>query len=1236
MTSKIGADIRLKPIQPKATWGCRTLADKLSVVGIADFEYVVAVGTGLMIFDNNAHGIRKTFLVDSHNTDVAYITQIVRSFDGKFLATVVKMKNEDEHSVYILLYTVEHLRSEHRSPRLITYRNPSFIAGGEKIELNCLAFSHDSQFIAIGTNIPAVGVVIIDQRKGDVFQTIPTNSIPSHITFNPLDPLKICVTGTNGLFQFWRFTVKSIHLAPVVGLRGHSVNYTHHTWITPYTDALVIAATSTGLLAVVMGGEQKGANVHAFGAPAAASSPHHHHHQHGNKQKDAHRANEHSIVQIMVRGDVILVVSPYNEIVAFEVRRVIQSKGINNLFPTLGLLKRYRLSNIDEVVGMEWCIRDSVTSFAVVGMTRQSVFHVEVIGDIDTEVTAGINSAGDAAQDAADLLASAEWVSIANEQPIFRFHGDEVHSMATASRTNTMVTSSHTDGTVRVWNYTTPSSYRASWVVESFVDRPQENPLHVDIHPSGLLVLMAIDGEVREFAITDEHLDLYRRVSVKGPFTGPTGTAHVISQPVSFVKYSNGGQYFIVVTGKLAQVFNTNVLEYGQSGGNDNIHNMKHVELVYNFLLISVYFCRLLFSLTGPGLPARVMVLCDHIAPITDAEFSRDDSRIITASSDGCLYHWKVGAFNRDQEFVCKGVSITKVALSKTKGKETHIIAVCESHNEYSTGPAASQGQGGGEGPGVLMRRQSTVSMTSRKMQGRLAVAQEGGSFSDAPQGLSRLGSMGPTENFFASGGESPSKPYQQQQWSKKTFLAIWKDNLGPNPRILDVDAEIKCIALGETDGPDKIEICVLGTADGRVLVSLLPLPSFSRVVDVSGGISVGIAAQAQSHPNATSGGNGGAPARRHKGMIAGSMDASGPDKSKKHQHQQVAGGRGGNSSDAVSVQTGGSDASGTDTEAASLAQRDDMSMFSRHNAGDGSDSVTGTAAGAVSGGGGGCSVVVSGGSSKMIGEAQQERLDESRCKQFRMHSGAVSLVTITRNGMWIFSAGTDGVIHMYATSKRALDMTEMPASQDSFENKFHIMESSKLKALRAHLIDTERLIESNKKDYDLKVEKILESKEKLVKELQSKMQKEIKQRDETILNSRNEYLKLKTSMNSEIAGIRKQCNDSISELELTYEQKLSQESLYLDKMKQAYDEYVVHSRMDLNELQKKTNQRVENVEQEKINALLEAERQKKTVLQYFDYVKLRGDELMQSLEQSQVEERLSNVILYTVLYLYL
>ncbi len=198
----------------------------------------------------------------------------------------------------------------------------------------------------------------------------------------------------------------------------------------------------------------------------------------------------------------------------------------------------------------------------------------------------------------------------------------------------------------------------------------------------------------------------------------------------------------------------------------------------------------------------------------------------------------------------------------------------------------------------------------------------------------------------------------------------------------------------------------------------------------------------------------------------------------------------------------------------------------------------------------------------------------------------------------------------------------EVPVPSDTFENRFHLVEGSKLRALRHQLNDTERLIETNKKDYDLKVEKILESKDKMVQDLQARMQKEVKQRDEAILHSRNEYLKLKTGMNGEIAAIRKQCNDSICELELTYEQKLSQESLYLDKMKQAYDEYVVHSRMDLSELQRKTDSRVENIEADKNAALLDAEKQKKTVLQYFEYVKLRNDEVMQSMEQTQVEER--------------
>jgi hypothetical protein len=56
--------------------------------------------------------------------------------------------------------------------------------------------------------------------------------------------------------------------------------------------------------------------------------------------------------------------------------------------------------------------------------------------------------------------------------------------------------------------------------------------------------------------------------------------------------------------------------------------------------------------------------------------------------------------------------------------------------------------------------------------------------------------------------------------------------------------------------------------------------------------------------------------------------------------------------------------------------------------------------------------------------------------------------------------------------------------------------------------------------------------------------------------------------------------------------------------------------------LQRRTEQRVEAIEGDKNSALLEAEKQKKTVLQYFEYVKLRNEEVVQSLVSTQVEER--------------
>ncbi len=615
------------------------------------------------------------------------------------------------------------------------------------------------------------------------------------------------------------------------------------------------------------------------------------------------------------------------------------------------------------------------------------------------------------------------------------------------------------------------------------------------------------------------------------------------------------------------------------------------------------------------------MVICDHVAAITDVDFNRDDSRIITTSSDGCIYYWKLGALTRDQEYVFKGMAVNKVALSRNNKKETHIVALCETHNEFTNQPQ-------GPAEAMMMRRQSTM-LQRRSTRGLDAAAMAADALaftrSNTSYGPSDLPAvyMGLEKDASSSSiGRRGGAPVVQQT-VRRTFLAVWKDQLSEAaPRVISLGSEARCLALGDTDGPDKFDICVLGMADGRILITVLPFPgTFHRMVDVQINATVNYMPPS---PNSVEQGKG--QARRHKGFLASGSDVlTATNKTGRKASGLFT--QFENSAEDATVTTA-TDASSVNTashQQLHSQQQQQQQHFPQHRRdSNGNISVNSRQsstfeplehAAALD-------TERSAASTTNKDGVQAEFLDEARCHQLRMHSGPVSVVTISRNGMWVFSAGSDGVVHMYATSKKALEMQEVPVPSETFENRFHLVEGSKLRALRHQLRDTERLIETNRKDYDLKVEKILESKDKMVLDLQARMQKEIKQRDDAVVHSRNEYLKLKTTMNAEVSSIRKQCNDSICELELTYEQKLSQESLYLDKMKQAYDEYVVHSRMDLSELQRRTDSRVETIEADKSNALLDAERQKKTVLQYFEYVKLRNDELMQSLEQTQVEER--------------
>lgn len=75
--------------------------------------------------------------------------------------------------------------------------------------------------------------------------------------------------------------------------------------------------------------------------------------------------------------------------------------------------------------------------------------------------------------------------------------------------------------------------------------------------------------------------------------------------------------------------------------------------------------------------------------------------------------------------------------------------------------------------------------------------------------------------------------------------------------------------------------------------------------------------------------------------------------------------------------------------------------------------------------------------------------------------------------------------------------------------------------------------------------------------------------------------------------------------------------------MKQAYDEYVVHARMDMLQLQQHTEHKIKEVEGEKLRLIQDIEKEKVAVLKYYDYLQDRNHEVLQSLEDQQSNERL-------------
>ena len=344
------------------------------------------------------------------------------------------------------------------------------------------------------------------------------------------------------------------------------------------------------------------------------------------------------------------------------------------------------------------------------------------------------------------------------------------------------------------------------------------------------------------------------------------------------------------------------------------------------------------------------------------------------------------------------------------------------------------------------------------------------------------------------------------------------------------LDTPVLSIALGVLDFHEKTDICVLGLADGRVIVSLLPIPL--RVLNMS-------------PPAALTRGNAGFDLNTHSSQSTSSRQLT--------------------------------------TQASTATSIKDKDKGS---------------------------------------EAQESYLDENQCRVLQLHRSGVTSLSCSTTGLWIFSGGADGCTYQIGTSLRARDIPEIPERSRALENEFVITEREALAHLRSRMSEVDNLISEKTRESDRIIQKLTDQQAAKTFDLENRMKRETKKRDEIIIKTREEMIRTNKSLNAEITHIKNNQQKAISEIESEYEKKLSKESLYLDKMRQAYDEFVLHARMDMQDYEKQIEKGKRKDHDKHSEVLREEDNQKKALLAYIEYMKARNSEIIEAMTTAQEEER--------------
>jgi WD40 repeat protein len=457
---------------------------------------IFIVGSRLAVLDfSERKKSQITYLGPKKIREIIFITL---SQDSKYLAaSVINHGNQ----ATLLIFLIDN----HSIPRI---SKPRHLQHAASRSFDGCSFSSNSELIAAFTNVQSEGILIYDRITEVLLRSVNIESYVSSVSFNPEDQSRICTTGTH--LQFSRYTLKTVHNAPITGIQSSGSVYTCHAWL---PDRRVVAGTDKGELIVIYQTNVQSTHL-AFG-----SAEHYDYESEG------------KVSAILVDDRHVIAVSASNYTAVFEISPLLASTGVTSSTTSqraLTLKAKFRFGNgVNEIKGISLHkhMHPSLQSPVILlVISRTSICAFEMIAAGPTE---GPTRGSEGTPVLARTLASTpglaktlartvnlsptklmrqssftskspsnsvsidlEWIDIIGKA-LYNFHGDQIDSLCVATRSSSFVTSSLLDKTIRVWDYTKP--YDSSDMTEDYSDRGDNMPFKIAMHPSGWTIACATE-----------------------------------------------------------------------------------------------------------------------------------------------------------------------------------------------------------------------------------------------------------------------------------------------------------------------------------------------------------------------------------------------------------------------------------------------------------------------------------------------------------------------------------------------------------------------------------------------------------------------------------------------------------------------------------------------------------------------------------------------------------------------